>query len=382
MAFFPSRETFQVITLTGNIVVSWPFSDSSNQVIADWNNVIGSETAQYTITLPDATLAEPGQKIIFNNKSIYSFQVLANDGTTVLQTITAGQIKLFNLNDISTASGGWDVVPFGGGTTAISSITAQSTDSSIVISNGIVTPPGGKIDFALPPSMSSLNKISTVGLPVLTNDKTKTWISRNIIQGSNIVVNNGDGVSGNPQIALSNTLTELTSIVVGKLSLSGSIISPTDANGISINSNGAANINLNGVLIDNSRNIDNINNLNITGTFNNIYTPKALCYFTDTLLGLSNSIITSNQANMKNVTGGAGIYTFEFVTTLNTSNYGVMISVGTDTAERAGRPTVTQGFCATTTKTPSGFKIAVVDSNGEYVTHAPNGITVLVLSAT
>lgn len=381
MAPFPGQVPYQLITLTSNIVVSWPFTFSSNQIIAGWNNVTTAANG-YTITLPDATLTQTGQGIIFNNISAYSFQVLANDGVTLLATIASGKILYFNLNNSSTANGLWDVTTFGGGTTAITTFTAESTDNTITVTNGVITPPGGIINFKLPTSIANLNNVNITGFPVITGTVPLTWASRDIIAGTNITITNGDGIADNPIISLSPTIDGLTDISVGNLNITNSAISAIDANsGITLASNGSGTLDCNGVSIDTSRNITQINNLTVNGTFYNSFTPKAWCVFTDTLLGINtHNIIIRNQANIASITGAAGKYTLTFINPLNTNTYGVLITVGTETS--GGLPIVAHGFSIFAAQTTTQCQIAIVDASGQYIQQALNGITVQILSAT
>ena len=380
---FPAQVSYQLITLNSNIVVTWPFSFASGTIIATINNVAPTANG-FTITLPDATLASTGQCIYFNNVSGYSFTVLANDGTTVLQTITTGQFYFFYLDDNTTSpasNGLWSITSFGGGTTNITALTAFSSDGSITIANGVVSPPTGNINFQLPASITNLNTASGTGFPVITASGPKTWSTRSIVAGTNMEVDNGNGVSGNPVINLVATLTALTSINVGNITLSGSAISSTTANtGLTISSNGSGTLNVNGVIVDGSRNISNVNNLTVSGVFLNSYTPKAWCIFTDTSFGTGNIIQRRDGANITSITGSNGQYTLTLTTPLSNANYGVLVTVGT--AITGGIPFVAYGFSVFSAQTTTTCQIAVVDASGAFVLQAPSGITVQILSST
>ena len=150
MAFLPSNSTYQKIELTTDIVMYWPFYTPSGDItIADIMDVEASQNG-WTIALPDASLSETGRNFIFSNISQYEFQVVLQDRITELTTIAAGEVKFINLTDNTTTNGIWSVIAFGGGQAAITTITAQSSDNSINITNGNLIPPGGVIDFALP----------------------------------------------------------------------------------------------------------------------------------------------------------------------------------------------------------------------------------------
>lgn len=65
---------------------------------------------------------------------------MCDDGITELITINGGEIKFINLTDNTTTNGVWSVIPFGGGQNAITSVGATSSDSSINITNGQLSP--------------------------------------------------------------------------------------------------------------------------------------------------------------------------------------------------------------------------------------------------
>src|SRR5271170_336748 len=173
-----AQSSYQLINLTADIVLTWPFSFAGPPTVADINDISPNQGG-WTIAMPDATLAPIGQNVVFNNISAYSFQIIANDLTTVIATVTAGQVVTLYLYDNTTtpaSNGLWRVIPYGSGTNGIVALTAQSTDTSITITNGSITPPGGTINFKLPTSLTNLNTtISNIGFPVITGVSPLTW---------------------------------------------------------------------------------------------------------------------------------------------------------------------------------------------------------------
>ena len=75
---YPAKVSYQLIDLTSSIVMTWPSSFSSS-IIAAGFNYISPDQDNWTITLPDATLASEGVDVIFNNISIYTFDILDNE---------------------------------------------------------------------------------------------------------------------------------------------------------------------------------------------------------------------------------------------------------------------------------------------------------------
>lgn len=370
------QSSYQLIDLTANIVLTWPFSFAGGPVVADINDIT-TPSGAFAITLPNATLATAGQNFIFNNISAFSFEVLANDGITVLRTLGAGEVIEMYLIDSSTSNGTWRIVPYGSGTNAIVALQAESSDSSIVITNGDVTPPGGIIDFQLPTSLTNLNtSITSVGFPVITGLSPLTWTTVDFVGDSNIKIVSPGGQTGDPTFSLASTIGPISSLQVGNMTLSGEVITNDVVNGnVQISTNGTGQTQLNGVGIDINGNLTGINNMTVSGFFNNPFTPKAYCTFSDTIVGSSNTIIIQDSANVVSITGSAGTYTITFNTALGSINYGVLITLGTT---GGSLPFISNGYYLT--RQTTSVTIVVTDASGELVLSAPNGVTVVVMS--
>ncbi|CAB4124212.1 hypothetical protein UFOVP51_75 [uncultured Caudovirales phage] len=340
----------------------------------------------WTITLPDATLATPGQNFQFNNTGLFPFQILANDGITNIANVSSGDLYYLYLNDNSTSNGSWNPARLTNGSSSINSVTTQSSDNSIVISGSPLSPPGGIIDFKLPTSISNLNILSTSGgFVVATGSNPLTWATRNLLGGGNIVVNNGDGVATDPIFVLSTSLTDLTSAEIGDLQISGNIITNNFVNGaIQLSSTGTEKVYINGIQIDTSGNITGANNLTLNGTlsvmggFTNPTTPKGFFTFTDTLVPLSNVIaIKDKSSNISSITGSGGVYTINFSPAMSSTNYGVVFGLG---STGGSTPFVSHAFW--TAKTVNSVSIVIVDASGVLVPDVEQGITGVIMSST
>ncbi|MEN9919343.1 MAG: hypothetical protein RL662_1779 [Bacteroidota bacterium] len=372
---YPTQVSYQLITLTDNIVLSWPSSFVGGPIAAGFNDV-NPDQAGWTITLPDATLAATGTDVIFNNISIYTFNILKNDNT-FLYTLNPGDIIDFKLYDVSTAAGLWRIIPFGGGYNGITAFEATSSDNSIDIINGSVVPPGAVIDFKLPESIFNLNNVITKGIPVIKSAAPLTWGTTTITAGTNINVTDGDGILAVPVINLLPDLSDLDSIQVGFFEVTGNDLQATDINtNLLFTTSGTGKLDFNGVLIDANGNTT-ISNLTVSGSFNNPFTPKAWCIFTDTIVGNSNSIVIEDHSNVTSISGSGGYYQIVFNTPMANINYGVMISLGS--LGTTLPPIVYSGFW--TTRNLSSVIISVVDASGELVTALPYGATVMIMSS-
>ncbi len=381
-----AQSSYQQINLTADITLSWPFSFQAPPVIADINN-INASAGNFKIILPDATLASPGQNILFNNISVNAFRIMNNDGTTQITSIAAGEVFYLYLSDTSTVNGTWTPVPFGGGISNINSVIATSSNNTITITNGSLTPPGGSINFSLTDSMTNLNSLGkTPGFLVSKGTNPLTWVTRELLGGGNIVVNDSDGFAADPVFVLANALTDITSAAIGNLQLSGDIITTNITNGgIQVSSAGTGKVSINGLQIDTSANITGGNNLTLTGSltvggsFVSPKTPKAFFTFTDTLVPASNKISILDSSNVSTITGSNGVYTITFTTAMSSTNYGVVFGLG---STGGSTPYVSHPFYISTSKTTSSFSIAIVDAGGVLVTSVPNGITGMIMLST
>jgi len=372
---YPTQVSYQLITLTDDIVLSWPSSFVGGPIAAGFNDV-NPDQAGRIITLPDATLAATGTDVIFNNISIYTFNILKNDNT-LLHTLNPGDIVDFKLYDVSTAAGLWRIIPFGGGYNGITAFEASSSDNSIDITNGNVVPPGAIIDFKLPASIFNLNNVITTGIPVIKSAAPLTWYTTTITAGTNINVTDGDGILADPVINLLPDVSDLNSIQVGFFEVTGNTLQATDINtNLLFTTSGTGKLDFNGALIDANGNTT-ISNLTVSGSFNNPFTPKAWCIFTDTIVGNSNSIVIEDHSNVTSISGSGGYYQIFFNTAMANINYGVMISLGSLSTTLP--PIVYSGFW--TTRNLNSVIISVVDASGELVTALPYGATVMIMSS-
>jgi|SRR5271154_3407692 len=367
-----AQSSYQLINLTSDIVLTWPFSFVGPPTVADINDVSPNQNG-WTIAMPDATLAPVGQNVVFNNVSAFSFQIIANDLITVIATIASGEVVTLYLYDNTTvpaSNGLWRVIPYGNGTNAITALTAQSTDSSITITNGAITPPGGVINFQLPASLTNLNTtITKIGFAVITGLSPLTWTTVDFLSDSNISITNPDGTTGDPVFSLASTIGPLTSLMVGNFTISGEVITNDTVNGnIQIVTNGTGQVQINGVNIDTSGNITGINNF---------VTPKAFCMFTDTIVGNSNDIVIYDQQNVATVTGSAGAYTITFLSSMISSTYGVIITLGSTGGDF---PFISNGYFISSSRSVDSVSIVITDASGELVLSTPNGVTVMILS--
>jgi hypothetical protein len=172
-------------------------------------------------------------------------------------------------------------------------------------------------------------------------------------------------------------VSNLNSLQVDFFEITGNTLQATDIDtDLLFTTSGTGKLDLNGVLIDANGNTT-ISNLTVSGSFNNPFTPKAWCIFTDTIVGNSNSIVIEDHSNVTSISGSGGYYQIFFNTPMANINYGVMISLGS--LGTILPPIVYSGFW--TTRNLSSVIISVVDASGELVTALPYGATVMIMSS-
>ena len=377
MAFYPSQGTCQEIHLTANIQLDYPYSANINNVTVTDVIDVSATAPNLNIFLPDATLTSNGFSITFNNVGSNVFNIVLNDGITTLTTIAQGAVLAIYLYDNSTINGSWRIIPFGGGTNAISTLNLTSSDNSITVTNGLITPPGGAIDVELPTIISSIQSLANYvpGIVVVNPNNLLSWGVVALNNGSNITINNSDGSTGDPVIDLNDTIT-LTQITVGNVVINNNLITTTDSGGVlSITSNGTnSTLNLNSVLIDTQGDVSGINNLTVDGIFKSPNTAKAWCRFSNTSGSLATlasygiSGITYNSVNYQ--------YTINFTTPMGNVNYGVFITC----ANNNSTPPLQTRLGYDVIRQTTSVTIVLTDSSGEILPDIPEGVSVMIFS--
>jgi hypothetical protein len=377
MAFYPPSGTAQELTLTANVQLDYPYSADTNNVTVTDVIDVSATAPNLNIFLPDATLTGNGFAITFNNVGENAFNVVLNDKITVLTDIAQGVIKTIYLYDNSTVNGSWRIIPFGGGTNAISTLNLTSSDNSITVTNGAITPPGGTINAILPTIISSIQSLTNYvpGIVVVNPNNPLSWGAVSLTNGSNITITNVDGSTGNPTIGLSNNIS-VTQITAGKIVINNDLITNTDSSGVlNITSNGTdSTLNLNSVLVDTQGDVSGINNLTVDGIFKSPSTAKAWCRFSNTsgslatlaLYGISG--ITYNSSNYQ--------YTINFTTPMDNVNYGVFITC----ANNNSTPPLQTRLGYDVVRQTASVTIVLTDGSGEILQDIPEGVSVMIFS--
>jgi hypothetical protein len=233
----PSDVSYRAISLTANTTLQWPFSfqDTAN-VTAHIMDVTPTANG-YILTLPDATEASVGEDFLISNLagSAYTFYVATVDSegnSSNIVTVAQGAVYYLYLRDNTISEGEWGVTLFGQGTTAISSVTLDTTLNTDTITtltfngeNTATLNSAGTITINVGNDLYALSGFETAtGYAVRTNYSNSngavTWKLRTFTNSDgNVTITNPSGVIDNVAngtiIDLSSEVTITTSLYVG-----------------------------------------------------------------------------------------------------------------------------------------------------------------------
>jgi len=126
---YPSEVSYESLTLTANVQLSWPEETSASSNLAAKIIDIQTVTAGLKILLPDAQKAGTGQTILFNNIGTQTIIIANYDGTQVV-SIATGTLWQVYLTNNSTSAGVWRSLQYGAAT--------SQTNASSLAGTGIV----------------------------------------------------------------------------------------------------------------------------------------------------------------------------------------------------------------------------------------------------
>jgi hypothetical protein len=126
---YPSEVSYESLTLTADIQLSWPEETSALSNLAAKIIDIQSSIAGLKVLLPDAQKAGTGETILFNNLGTETIIIADYDGVQVV-SIDTGTLWQVYLTDNSTSAGTWQSLQYG-------SATSQANASALA-GTGIV----------------------------------------------------------------------------------------------------------------------------------------------------------------------------------------------------------------------------------------------------
>jgi len=131
---YPSEVSYESLTLTTDVQLSWPTETSASSNLAAKIIDIESDVASLRILLPDAQKAGTGETILFNNIGTETIIVSDYDDVQVV-SIANGELWQVYLTDNSTAAGTWQALQYGA---AISQANASALAGTGIVAVGTV----------------------------------------------------------------------------------------------------------------------------------------------------------------------------------------------------------------------------------------------------
>lgn len=131
---YPSEVSYESLTLTTDVQLSWPTETSASSNLAAKIIDIESDVESLRILLPDAQKAGTGETILFNNIGTETIIVSDYDDVQVV-SIANGELWQVYLTDNSTAAGAWQALQYGA---AISQANASALTGTGIVAVGAV----------------------------------------------------------------------------------------------------------------------------------------------------------------------------------------------------------------------------------------------------
>ena len=131
-SIYPSEISYSAITLTTDVVLSWPEETSTNQDLATRIMDISAASAGRSIFLPEANKTGTGNTILFNNTGAQTITVRTSTGVQVI-TVAPGTLWQVYLTNNSTAAGTWRSLQYGA---SISLVNASALAGTGIVAVG------------------------------------------------------------------------------------------------------------------------------------------------------------------------------------------------------------------------------------------------------
>lgn len=109
---YPSEITYSELTLTGDVVLSWPEETSATNNLATKIMDVTPQSAGLSLRLPEANKTGNGQTILFNNLGAHALVIRDAAGVQVL-SLGAGQLWQIYLTNNTTPAGNWRSLQYG-----------------------------------------------------------------------------------------------------------------------------------------------------------------------------------------------------------------------------------------------------------------------------
>lgn len=129
---YPSEITYSALTLTADVVLSWPEETSTNENLATRIMDVVASSGGLSIWLPAANKTGTGNTILFNNRGSQTVTIRDATGIQVV-TIAPSTLWQVYLASNSTAAGTWRALQYGA---AVSQTNASSLAGTGIVAVG------------------------------------------------------------------------------------------------------------------------------------------------------------------------------------------------------------------------------------------------------
>lgn len=205
----PTNNFYIAINLSSNIQLAWGSNFGNNPLVVATIMDISPQQNGYTVTMPNATNVSVGQSFSINNKTNFSFNLLANDGSTIISTINGPGFYTFYLTNNTSRNGSWTLIPFSG-VSAITSIgiNTGNTSGNIIVSSDTANPivTSGTFSLSLGADLAGLTSLGQgIGLASRTSS-SGAWSAVQLTGANQNIVISSPPYTSNIQFNLGQDL--------------------------------------------------------------------------------------------------------------------------------------------------------------------------------
>lgn len=129
---YPSEISYSALSLTTDVVLSWPEETSTNQNLATKIIDVTASSGSLSVYLPAANKTGTGNTILFNNVGANTVTVRTSTGVQVV-TVAPGTLWQVYVTDNTTAAGAWESLQYGA---AVSQANASSLAGTGIVAVG------------------------------------------------------------------------------------------------------------------------------------------------------------------------------------------------------------------------------------------------------
>ena len=123
---YPSEISYSALTLSTDVVLSWPEETSTNQNLATKIIDVTALAGGLSIILPSAQKAGTGETILFNNQGGNTFVVKDNTGVQVV-SVAPGTLWQIYLTNNGSPAGMWETLQYGATTSVVNASALAGT---------------------------------------------------------------------------------------------------------------------------------------------------------------------------------------------------------------------------------------------------------------